>query len=114
MNSDLIDGHGGVVPERAAIDHSAHDLARLVVEQAIEDLAGWDEAQRADVKTWMTDLEPEACGVEWCADTLGVSVEALIGWVFRAAHGRRLRRYIHRREIEAAHNPNQMTIAECA
>lgn len=111
MTPDLIDGHGGIPAERAEPDHSARDLAQLVVQQAVEDLATVDPALRRDVMRWMIACDAEACGIEWCATALGVSVEGLIRSVFEAAHGLRLRRYVHRREIEQMHNPAQMRMA---
>ena len=110
---DLYDHDGPAPAERIdATPDDARRLAQTIVDQAVEDLAGWAAELRLDVEEWIDSLDDEAGTLTWCAWVLGHATdELLIHEVRERAHGLRLRRYAHRREIEAAHNPGQMEMA---
>lgn len=108
--ADLYDHDGPPPTERVdATPDDARRLAQAIVNQAVEDLASWAAELRADVEEWIDSLDDEAGTLTWCAWVLGhADDELLIREVRERAHGLRLRRYAHRREIEATHNPGQM------
>lgn len=110
---DLYDHDGPAPAERIdATPDDARKLAEQIVRQAVEDLASWSVELQLDVEGWFESLDDEAGTLTWCAWVLGRATdELLIDEVRERAQGLRLRRYAHRREIEAAHNPGQAELA---
>lgn len=88
----------------------AYRLAELVCEQAVEDLADLSDEGREwrwDAQCWLGHKGDAPCSVEWCALALGVDVERLIETIDERVWLARSVAYWHRRDVEAAHHPEQ-------
>lgn len=110
MNTDLIDGLGGVAEPTCA--DPAHDLAREIasvrVRVKIEERSSFRPGDHQLAGRWIANPAGVG-GLAWCAEVLGVRVDQLADFIEASAQIRRAIKRQHRKRCLERHAVYQRT-----